>query len=387
VCPLTIFFGRNNSGKSSLLRLPRLLLRALSSAAPRGGFPLDIDGLPFGRSFRDVVHGGSPHGSVSFHIDLAGDEPTPFNLSATIQNVQIARPKRGEASELEIVSRWELRSPGPRTLEWEPAFGPLTSYRGAGPISFRGLMPEPRGDWAFLEPWQRRIDDFQERVTHLGPLRMPARPTYEATAPRPLGLGGEEAAGWLLNNRTLLEQVGAWFETHLDGWRLGIDHAGSAFHCILSRGPITVNLADAGQGMQQVLPLVIQQFLHDGTEPFLDLIEQPELHLHSAAQAPLGDLFLDTAKQRNGTVIVETHSENLLLRIRRRIAESAEGIDPSLVALYWVDERPEGYSEVERIHIGPDGEVDNWPEGVFSEGYEEIKALRRAQRRPRTEGT
>lgn len=203
-------------------------------------------------------------------------------------------------------------------------------------------------------------------MTHIGPVRASARPIYEATVPKTIGLTGEEAVGWLLHDTTLLDEVGAWFEAHLDGWRLSIDLAGSAFHCTLSRGAVTVNLSDAGQGMQQVLPVVVQQLLsRRRPEPFLDLVEQPELHLHSAAQPPLADLFLETAKQGAGTVLVETHSENLLLRVRRRIAE---GADPSLVALYWVDEHPEGYSTVQRINIDADGEVDTWPEGVSPKG-------------------
>jgi hypothetical protein len=226
-----------------------------------------------------------------------------------------------------------------------------------------------------------QIDEFEERGTHLGPIRATARPTYETTLSKPIGLTGEEAIGWLLHDKVLLERVGAWFEAHLDGWRLGLDQAGSAFHCTLSRGSITVNLSDAGQGMQQVLPVVVQQLLFEKAEQsFLSLVEQPELHLHSAAQAPLADLFLETAKRRLGTILVETHSENLLLRVRRRIAEGQEGIDPKLVSLYWVDECPDGYSTVQRIHIDQDGEVDTWPRGVFSEGYEEVKALRRAAR-------
>lgn len=377
VRPLTLLFGKNNSGKTALLRLIRLLLHALSSEAPKNGFPLEVNGLSFGRVFRDLIHGGAPHGAAAFTVQLEAEDSGRLELSAKVQNVQVARPRPGEPSESSVISEWELRSPEPRSLVWEPALNALRSYRGEGAVAFRGLLPEPRGPWAFLEPWRTQVDEFLEHVTHLGPVRATARPTYEATAPRPLGLAGEEAISWL--DKELLDQVGAWFEAHLDGWRLGLDMAGSAFHCTLSRGAVTVNLSDAGQGMQQVFPVVVQQLLRRGeTRPFMDLVEQPELHLHAAAQAPLADLFLDTAKEGVGTVVVETHSENLLLRVRRRIAE---GLAPNLVALYWVDEQPEGYSTVRRIHIDSQGEVDDWPEGVFSEGYEEVKALRRAARR------
>ncbi|MGH8557398.1 MAG: hypothetical protein ACRESZ_08035, partial [Methylococcales bacterium] len=58
----------------------------------------------------------------------------------------------------------------------------------------------------------------------------------------------------------------------------------------------------------------------------------------------------------------------------------AEGLDPGLVALYYVLENPDGCSSVKPIKILSDGSVDWWPEGVFAEGCEELKALNRAAR-------
>lgn len=390
VRPLTIFFGRNNSGKSTLLRLPRLLLRALSSSAPKSSFPLDVSGVAYGRVFRDLVYQGFSHGSIDFDIHLVDDNGAPFDLSTTVQNVQnigLGPTLRTHQNEFAVVSRWEMRRPEPQVLEWEPTSDGSTSYKGRGKIAFRGLLPDARGHWAFLETWQKQIDELQETTVHLGPLRTPILPAYEVTEPQPIGFTGAEAMMWLAHDRDLLHNVSAWYEKHLDNWRLSLESGGNTVQAFLSRGATKVNLADTGQGMQQVLPLVVQQYLRDGTKPFLDLFEQPELHLDSAVQAPLGDLLLETAKKRGGTVIVETHSENLILRVRRRIAEPDNGIDPSLVALYWVDERSDGCSEIKPIPILPNGEVTNWPKGVFSEGYEEVKALRRAQRGHGSEGT
>ena len=150
----------------------------------------------------------------------------------------------------------------------------------------------------------------------------------------------------------------------------------------MRRGNVEVNLADAGDGMQLLLPVVVQQLLHSQRNElsFIDLIEEPELHLHPAAHASLADLFLQTVKNGKGQVIIETHSENLLLRLRRRIAE---GANPDLVALYWIEDLDDGSSSIQRIKILSNGEVDYWPEGVFSETYQEVRALRRAARKQR----
>jgi predicted ATPase len=111
----------------------------------------------------------------------------------------------------------------------------------------------------------------------------------------------------------------------------------------------------------------------------LEIIEQPELHLHPAAHADLAELFLTAVRTTSTRFLIETHSETLLLRLRRHVAK---GLDPSTVAVYFVD-RVDGESFARRIHIDPDGNLDYWPVGVFAEDYEETRALVRAQRERR----
>lgn len=85
------------------------------------------------------------------------------------------------------------------------------------------------------------------------------------------------------------------------------------------KGSDPINLKDGGFGTAQVLPVVIQSLL--AKEGSLVIIEQPELHLHPSAQAVLTDLFIK--KSREGVrFLIETHSEHILLRLQRRIAET-----------------------------------------------------------------
>lgn len=383
--PLTLIFGKNSSGKSAKLRLLRLILRALS-ARMHGAFPLDVDELTFGAHFLDLVHGRLPHGSASFQVVLEAEGKT-LDLSATVQNIADLVSSQGKPTEYSVVSHFNLRRPSPICLTWMPAHGTVATYEKIGRLPFRGLLPDTKllagqkdqDRWSFAEEWRDRVQAFEGRIEHLGPHRSAIARVYEAGTPRPLSYNGSGAPGRLAADDALLDRTAAWYQEHLDGWQLSLSQSGRAFECILSRGDTTVNLADAGQGMQQALPAVVQQLSHQiGDEsPFLDLVEQPELHLHTAAQSPLGDLFLNTAKTGRGQVIVETHSENLLMRIRRRIAE---GADPKLVAVYWIEDHPEGHSSVRRINIDTYGELDWWREGIFSEGYEEVRAMRRAAR-------
>lgn len=384
VAPLTLFFGKNNSGKSALLRLPRLLLRTLSSRQSRG-FPLVVDGLSYGRVFYELIHGGSFHGSATFSLDLENEGET-FSVEAKVQNINTVSPSPGKPTDFSVVSHIRLTAPSLSIdWTWEPSASEVASYQGVGKVPFRGLLPDPKLDqpgYVFrpiIENWRDEVTAFEDRLEHLGPLRAEIKRVDEAGHYGPMNFLGEGAINQVAHNKDLLAVVGEWFQKNLEGWRFGLNRSGLAVEPVLMRGGTTISLADAGQGMQHLLPVVVQQLGHqqEDQRPFLNLVEEPELHLHAAAHAPLGDLFLETVKTGRGQVIVETHSENLLLRIRRRIAE---GTDPDLVALYWVEDLPEGFSRVRRIHIQENGGVDWWPAGVFSEGYQEVRYLRRAGR-------
>ena len=79
--------------------------------------------------------------------------------------------------------------------------------------------------------------------------------------------------------------------------------------------------------------------------------------------------------------MVETHSEMVLLRARRWVAERRLPADNVLI--YWVHTEPRSGSAIRKIRIDDDGALDGWPDGVFIEDYEEITAIRRAARASR----
>lgn len=145
-----------------------------------------------------------------------------------------------------------------------------------------------------------------------------------------------------------------------------------------------INVSDVGFGVSQILPVVLYLILpSDGGTV---LVEQPELHLHPGASTALGDLFTRAAN-RGSRFLIETHSEHLLLRIRRRIAETTAGVlssddERSLtqdkVNVSFV-ERKLGQSLVTRIELGALGDLEQLPDkGFFSDDYREVSALTEA---------
>ena len=134
---------------------------------------------------------------------------------------------------------------------------------------------------------------------------------------------------------------------------------------------------DLGVGIAQIIPVVVAAV--EQTEA-LTLIEQPELHLHPALQANLAEVFIARANLGLGPVILETHSEHLILRILRRIRETHEGdlpeghpgLVPNLVSVIYVGKQ-DGQIGASQLRIDETGEFrDRWPKGFFEERAEEL---------------
>ena len=146
---------------------------------------------------------------------------------------------------------------------------------------------------------------------------------------------------------------------------------------LVDKDKIDVSLRDVGFGISQVLPVVAQSCL---SEKKTLLIEQPEIHLHPAQQAELGDLFIRSAKERGNTLLLETHSEHLLLRIMRRMRETSMGelsegameVRPDDVMVLFV-ESDGSQSIVREMPLNERGElVKAWPGGFFEQDLREI---------------
>ena len=107
-----------------------------------------------------------------------------------------------------------------------------------------------------------------------------------------------------------------------------------------------VGLTDVGFGVSQVLPLLVLCYYAD--EGSILILEQPESHLHPKVQSELADVLIDVVKNRNVQIILESHSEHLLHRLTRRIAE--EKLFAEDVALYFCQIN-DGKSEAEKLRV------------------------------------
>ncbi len=133
---------------------------------------------------------------------------------------------------------------------------------------------------------------------------------------------------------------------------------------------------EMGLGISQVLPILYASLCIENEDIF---IEQPELHLHPAAQSELADEFIKSINNNNNSFKIETHSEHLLLRLMRRMRQTAEEtledeslkLTPDDVCLLYVD-ADEDSTYIQELRLSSKGTLlDHWPNGFFEEGFNE----------------
>lgn len=352
--PITVLIGKNSAGKSALAKLPLFLSDALNGIS-RDAISLELDKVELGAEFRDLLYGRSMTGSLQLAIQNEEEK----------LNVEIA----AEAT-LDAI---------PEILWWRWFDGQVEIQKGRDEV-YKGLTWQDQNLKTFPK-------DLAFSVDYLGPIRsIPTRIFSPEKSRRieKVGSRGEHAYPLLYQSQlqpqaTLVEQVNEWYQQNFEGWGIRINRDRDPYYEVeLSwKDRFHINLCDVGEGMSQVLPVIVRAFMPSDENTIIS-IEQPELHLHPAAHGSLAQLFAERAKVGAGTYLIETHSKNFVLRLRRLVAEGL--LLPEKIILYYVDfDEENGESNLRAIEVDDLGKVNFWPEHVFSESLDEAIALRTAQ--------
>lgn len=249
------------------------------------------------------------------------------------------------------------------------------------------------------------LETFFSELQYIGPLREEPKDSYTTFPSKQcVGSKGEFTAQILELNKDvsidflepqfkgdgiiftkkkkkLLDAVNFWIcKAFLFGKKLTVNEVGDSFVVYLTNNEgVDITLKHVGFGISQVLPIIVQGLLMKKGSTLI--LEQPEIHLHPKIQSLLFDflysLILDDKK-----VLVETHSDHLITRLRRRIAEDEESGLQKSINLTFVERTKKGL-EFNEIKLNNLGIYNVFPEDFIENPETEMLALLDAQMKKR----
>lgn len=431
LAPITVFFGSNSAGKTSIPQLLLLLKQTAESSDRQRVLQLgDSRTLIDLGTFSDVVHNHDIGQSLDFALEwtldqnLIIDEPTThkeyignkMKFQAELVADKRHQPnvesfsyelKSDNATKLDLffrrrqtTNKYELSSTNYNLVRHQGRAWPLPE-----PVRFYGFPEEVAAYYqnaSFTSDLVFQLEKMLRSIYYVGPLReYPSRLyLWSGEIPDHVGMRGDRAieailaAGdrhfnWIAKQKT--KPLATLVAERLRAMGLIHDFAVKPLGqnrkeyevLVKTRAKLPeVKLTDVGFGVSQVLPVIVESFYVPKNS--IVIFEQPEIHLHPRVQADLADLFVDAVRAREGAVnrncqfIIESHSEHFLRRLQRRIAE--EAIDSKDVALYFVDIGDDG-ATIAALGVDLFGNIKNWPEGFFGDEMEDLVARTEAQAR------
>jgi predicted ATPase len=427
LAPLTVIFGANSAGKSSLGHLLLALKQTALSTDRKRALNLGDATTPIDLgSFADCLYAHDLSKNLVFDIgwqmphplqvwdalnrkdSFSGDElALHARLSADSRTKQPqteeVKYKLSESGKVALEARLFKKTSGKFDLECTQ----LHLVRATGrawpldePEKFYRLSETSIARFqnaGFLTDFALQAEAMLRGINYLGPLREHPRRMYQwsGDTPEDVGQKGEfviaailaaQREGRKLNRgrKQLLQE----FPTFIAGWLkdLGIIDSFSVralaegrreYEVLLKTHPSSaeVKITDVGFGVSQVLPALVQAFYCPPNSTVW--MEQPEIHLHPQVQAELADVFISATqswennKPRDVQLIIESHSEHFLNRLQRRVAEGK--IKPHDVAIYFA-RRAGSKTELEPLRVNLCGEIENWPENFFGDEMADLTA-------------
>ncbi len=423
LAPLTLVFGPNSAGKSSLLSTLTLLRQTVVADRP---YQLRTRGdLADVGSFRLAVHKHDPDTRITLGIGFRAPDAdaTTWLGSSVIRELSfgygwdaaIERPADtlmgidldGISTEFLVDGDGIIAADQPDDPQWLDFLTSLAIAREVldpvTPLPSQPMMRHkddlnPAGSLAAGDPiaaarlglgvqLKAELSEVLSRIAYLGPIRArPERSTsLSTTAYHYVGPEGEYTTEVLADDPGLVDEVNEWFDRLGLGYQIRIvtptsdevsvtagDFAVLGLIDVRDDPPSLVSSRAVGYGISQITPIVVQSLL---SKNGMLLIEQPEVHIHPRLQAQVGDLLINSVQSGGNQVLVETHSEHLVLRLLRRVREGT--LDPKDLSILYVDLLADGAAYVRHLEVDASGDlVDGWPGGFFDERLEEVLGQR-----------
>lgn len=356
--PLTLLYGRNQAGKSTLLRLLPFLGDSLQPGS--GGLDMESPALR-GASFKELGWLGpepaiTPRLIVEAPLQVGGRGCLELQWSmGTGGQPELNEVKVGRDGGLVFAARMMK----PTWAGLEP------THAWTGQLVSNSLIPE-----GFPTPTSEIVKELAAALDRLGRVQwLQAWSTTNAARPRRMSApDGSDLAGVLAKEPEIVSRTSQWLEKPDvlgQSLRLAPEPSGHRSFLIGSPGAESLRLELAGEGVRALLPIALHAVWAESSSPraaSMLAIEEPEAHLHPKLQVALFDRLVQTVKA-GVPVVIETHSVYLLRAMQRAVLN---GLPSSQVGLYWVD-RKDGAASLRAIEVSEDAALGGWPPAVLDE--------------------
>ncbi len=436
MAPITLFFGANSSGKSSIGQFLMMLKQTVESPDRKAVF------YPGGKnsavqlgSFSEMVYQRNSEQKISFEYrwDFQDtlqikDPNSKKNYSGNLLSFEaIVGRKEGLDFSL-IVDYFKYRLMDNKdqklsiSLRYKPGSKPeykaeteqydltrkmMRAWPLKETVRFYGFPDELVAYYqnaAFVQTLNLRHERLFQSLSYLGPLRTKGERLYSWTGiePESVGYDGANTVAAILAARNRKISLGKGLKTKpfeeiialelkkmdlIEDFKVNpISKERQEYEVkVRSKGSSDfVDIPDVGFGISQVLPVLVQCFY--APVGSIILMEQPEIHLHPNAQSALADVFIDVINSkingidRNIQLIIETHSEHFLRRLQRRIAENV--VEQENISAYFssINKTP---AMLNQLEIDMFGNIKNWPENFFGDEMGDITEQAKAAMKKR----
>lgn len=362
--PLTLLVGENSTGKTTFLAMVAHVNQPIfPSTRPTFNVPpFDLGtydsiatykGGRYGRAdsfsvgFRDVdrsgertvvatycSHRGQPHVKELTAKGKSGE--VTISIIQDSHSAQIAlRTEKGEPLELSV----DLKQVGPPDEDLPFQYITRLGLSGWMQKNQRsGLSPD------FFLQISQLLSWTGNPVLSLAPVRTRPRRTYDEFSEEfdpegdhiPVLLARLWEEGSEPSRAALVDALNEFGTSSGLYRKIGVRHLGrrptDPFQILVTMAGPPVNIPDVGYGVSQALPVIVQSVLSD--KRGLLLLQQPEVHLHPRAQAALGSFFARLVTNDRKHLVIETHSDYLLDRVRLEVAQGRLSPDDVLILFF-----------------------------------------------------
>ena len=440
MAPLTILFGTNSSGKSSIEQFLLMLKQTMDSSDRKTViYPGDVNTPVNLGSFEELVFGRDPKKKLEFSFEWKLSKPLTINnlrsrtsYTGDHMNFEAEIGMFGDKSPMLGVNRFEYQLKNNNQIvmriglerksatKYKVTSTPFALIRNPGrvwllgsPTKFYGFPDQITAYYQnadFVQDFSLEMERLLRSISYLGPLRSKGERLYywAGGEPESVGYSGEHTISALLAAKdrrinTRPKQKTRRFQQFIaeklkqleliesfDVKQISAHRKEYEVKVKTPGAPSQVDLPDVGFGVSQVLPVIVQCFYAPAGS--ILFIEQPELHLHPRAQSHLADLFIDVltsrqdGKERQIQLIIETHSEHFLNRLQRRIAEAngEHQILANQISAYFAN-MIGSESNLEPLQVDLYGTISNWPENFFGDSMGDLFEMSKAAARRRHE--